>query len=50
MESILKAYVYEAIEVERAGLKVNCEKNTELIFPEESRNKFDEIPASSQQR
>jgi uncharacterized protein YdeI (YjbR/CyaY-like superfamily) len=41
METILKAYVYEAIEVEKAGLKVNFIKNTELIFPEEFQNKLD---------
>ena len=35
METILKAYIYEAIEVEKAGLKVNFKKHTELIFPEE---------------
>lgn len=45
METILKAYIYEAIEVEKAGLKVNFIKNTELIFPEEFQNKLDEIPA-----
>src|SRR6266498_1573951 len=27
METILKAYIYEAIEVEKAGLKVNFKKN-----------------------
>ncbi len=41
MEPILKAYIYEAIEVEKAGLKVNFKKNTELITPEEFRNKLD---------
>jgi len=45
METILKAYIYEAIEVEKAGLKVNFKKNTELIVPEEFKNKLDEIPA-----
>jgi uncharacterized protein YdeI (YjbR/CyaY-like superfamily) len=45
MEPILKAYIYEAIEVEKAGLKVNFKKNTELIFPEEFQNKLDENPA-----
>ena len=44
METILKAYIYEAIEVEKAGLKVNFKKNTELIFPEEFQKKLDEIP------
>ncbi|SEN30563.1 YdeI/OmpD-associated family protein [Lihuaxuella thermophila] len=45
METILKAYINEAIEVEKAGLKVNFKRNTELIIPEELQNKFDEIPA-----
>jgi uncharacterized protein YdeI (YjbR/CyaY-like superfamily) len=45
METILKAYIHEAIEVEKAGLKVNFKKNTELIFPEEFQNKLDEDPA-----
>jgi uncharacterized protein YdeI (YjbR/CyaY-like superfamily) len=45
MEPILKAYIYEAMEAEKAGLKVNFTKNTELIFPEEFQNKLDEIPA-----
>ncbi len=44
-EPILKAYILEAIEVEKAGLKVNFKKNTELIFPEEFQNKLDENPA-----
>jgi uncharacterized protein YdeI (YjbR/CyaY-like superfamily) len=45
METILKAYIYEAIEVEKAGLKVNFKKNTELIFPEEFQKKLDENTA-----
>ena len=45
METILKAYIYEAIEVEKAGLKVNFKKTTEFIIPEELQNKLDEIPA-----
>jgi uncharacterized protein YdeI (YjbR/CyaY-like superfamily) len=45
MEPILKAYIYEAIEVEKAGLEVNFKKDTEYIIPEELQNKFDEIPA-----
>ena len=40
MEPILKTYIYEAIEVEKAGLKVGFKKNTELIFPEEFQNKL----------
>ncbi len=45
MEPILKAYIYEAIEVEKAGLEVNFKKNTEFTIPEELQNKFDEVPA-----
>ncbi len=45
MAPILKAYIYEAIEVEKAGLKVKIKKNTELIFPEEFQNKLDKNPA-----
>ncbi|MBZ6453695.1 MAG UNVERIFIED_CONTAM: DUF1801 domain-containing protein, partial [Paenibacillus polymyxa] len=33
MDTILKAYIIEAVEVEKAGLKVDFKKNTELIFP-----------------
>jgi len=45
MQTILKAYIYEAIEVEKAGLEVDFKKNTEFIIPEEFQTKFDEIPA-----
>jgi uncharacterized protein YdeI (YjbR/CyaY-like superfamily) len=45
MEPILKTYIYEAIEVDKAGLKVNFKKTTEFIIPEEFQNKLDEIPA-----
>ncbi|MCZ8522490.1 MULTISPECIES: YdeI/OmpD-associated family protein [Paenibacillus] len=45
MEPILKAYIYEAIEVEKAGLEVSFKKNTDFIIPEELQNKFNEIPA-----
>src|SRR5438128_3821249 len=44
MEPILKAYIDEAMEAERAGLKVTYNKNPEPI-PEELQNKLDEIPA-----
>ncbi|MCY7865480.1 YdeI family protein [Bacillus spizizenii] len=45
METILKAYIHEAIVVEKAGLEVDLKKNTEYKIPEELQNKFDEIPA-----
>ncbi len=44
-EPILKAYIDEAIEVEKAGLKVDYKKNTELVLPEELLKTFDENPA-----
>jgi uncharacterized protein YdeI (YjbR/CyaY-like superfamily) len=44
MEPILKAYILEAIEVEKAGLKVNYKKATEFIIPEEFINKLEEVP------
>lgn len=40
----MEAYIHEAIEAEKAGLKVNFKKNPEPI-PEELQNKLDEIPA-----
>jgi len=45
MESTIKEYIFEAIDVEKSGLKVEYKKNTELIFPEEFQNKLQEIPA-----
>ena len=45
METILKDYIYEAIEVEKAGLKVNYKKATEFSIPDEFQNKLDENPA-----
>jgi len=44
MEPILKAYIHEAMEAERAGLKVNFKKNPEPV-PEELQSKLDESPA-----
>ena len=45
LETTLKAYIYEAIEVEKAGLKVSFKKATEYIIPDEFQLKLDEIPA-----
>jgi uncharacterized protein YdeI (YjbR/CyaY-like superfamily) len=44
MEPVLKAYINEAIEKEKAGLKVDFKKNPEPI-PEEFQNRLDEVPA-----
>jgi uncharacterized protein YdeI (YjbR/CyaY-like superfamily) len=40
LEKILKAYIYESIEVEKVGLKVNPIKSSAFILPEELKNKF----------
>ena len=45
MEPILKAYIYEAIEVEKAGLKVHLKTTADFIIPDEFQNKLDAIPA-----
>jgi len=45
MESILSAYIHEAIAVEKAGLKVDLEKDAAIAIPEEVQAKFDELPA-----
>ena len=45
MKPILKVYIHEAIEVEKAGLKVNLKKSTEFKIPEEFQNKLDKFPA-----
>jgi uncharacterized protein YdeI (YjbR/CyaY-like superfamily) len=45
MEPILKAYVHEAIEVEKAGLKVNFKKTADFKIPEEFQRKLDQAPA-----
>ena len=45
LEPVLKAYIYEATEVEKAGLKVEFKKSTALVFPEEFKKRLDELPA-----
>jgi len=45
MQPILKAYIYEAIEVEKAGLKVKLKKTSDFKIPEEFQNKLDKMPA-----
>ncbi len=44
LEKILKAYIYEAIEVEKAGLKVKLKKTSEFKIPEEFKNKLEKSP------
>jgi len=45
LKSIVKAYVKEAIKVEKAGLKVKLKKTTEDKMPEELQIRLDENPA-----
>ncbi len=45
MQRILKAYIHEAIEVDKAGLKVDLKKTAEFPIPEELQTKLDENPA-----
>jgi uncharacterized protein YdeI (YjbR/CyaY-like superfamily) len=45
LKPILKAYIYEAIEVEKAGLKVPFKKTKEFDTPEEFQNKLNKNPA-----
>jgi len=43
LKSVLKAYIYEAIEVEKAGLKLKLKKTTEYKIPEEFQNKLEKM-------
>ncbi len=45
MKAILKTYIYEAIEVERADLKVALKKTSDFITPEEFKNKLNKNAA-----
>ncbi|NBA87370.1 hypothetical protein GVN16_16465 [Emticicia sp. CRIBPO] len=42
--AVLKAYIFEAIEVEKAGLKVVLKKTADFNIPEEFQTKLDEVP------
>ncbi|PZX92563.1 hypothetical protein DOS84_15725 [Flavobacterium aquariorum] len=44
MQTILKTYIYEAIEVEKASLEVKFKKTEEFIMAEEFQKKLDELP------
>jgi uncharacterized protein YdeI (YjbR/CyaY-like superfamily) len=45
MAPVLKAYIKEAIEVEKAGLKVKYKATSDFRVPDEFQDKLDEIPA-----
>lgn len=44
MEHVLKAYIREAVEVEKAGLKINYKKTEDFKIPEEFQNKLEAMP------
>ncbi|MFV0590245.1 MAG: YdeI/OmpD-associated family protein [Draconibacterium sp.] len=43
-EKLVKAYIYEAIEVEKAGITVKFKKTSDYDLPEELQHKLDESP------
>ncbi|MDB5278923.1 MAG: hypothetical protein JWR61_3878, partial [Ferruginibacter sp.] len=45
MEPMLKAYIFEATEVEKAGLKVALKTTADFTVPVELQSKLDHIPA-----
>lgn len=45
LKATLKAYIYEAVEVEEAGLKVEFKKTSDFRMPEEFQKKLDKVPA-----
>jgi len=45
MATVLKAYIHEAIEVEKSGLKVSYKTTSDFKVPEEFQNKLDAMPA-----
>ena len=44
-KKILKAYIYEAIEVEKAGLKVKLKKTSDYSIPEEFQTRLNKMPS-----
>jgi uncharacterized protein YdeI (YjbR/CyaY-like superfamily) len=45
LEKTIKAYILEAIEIEKAGLKITYKKKEDYTFPEELHQKMQEYPA-----
>ncbi|HYW70976.1 MAG TPA: YdeI family protein [Pyrinomonadaceae bacterium] len=45
LKATVKAYIQQAIEIEKAGLKVNLKKTAQFKVPEEFQNKLDEMPS-----
>ncbi len=45
LEKTIKAYILEAIEIEKAGLKITYKQKDDYAFPEELHKKMEEFPA-----
>jgi len=45
IEPILKAFIHEAVEVEKSGLKVKFKKPSDFTIPEEFQTKLNKMPA-----
>lgn len=44
MEAVIKSYIYEAVAIEKAGLKVELKKTVEFSMPAEFECKLNAIP------
>jgi len=44
LKSVLKAYIREAIEIEKSGVKLKLKKTSDLKFPDELQTMLDEFP------
>ncbi|MCM3176100.1 YdeI family protein [Paenibacillus sp. MER 99-2] len=44
MEHLIKAYIHEAVEIEKSGQKVEMKQTAEYAIPEELSQKFDKMP------
>lgn len=44
MEQQIKAYIHQAVEIEKSGQKVEMKQTAEYTIPEELSQKFDEMP------
>jgi uncharacterized protein YdeI (YjbR/CyaY-like superfamily) len=44
-EAVLKTYIYQAVEVERAGVKADVNKDPKLKIPEEFQSRLNKNPA-----
>lgn len=45
LKPVLKAFIHEAIEIEKAGVKVKLKKTADFKIPQEFKKKLDELPA-----